>query len=269
MFKKAKQDSLLDIKEGEKFLDKVESQFLKNYNDKKNSFFDEEGNFKTDKIESIFKEKKEVELNIGIGGSCNLKKCNLMVNFCFTLFNLKFDNKFVFPIKLLPYLECAISIMPSLKSEICVGLGPVFDLEDSNENSFDIDISGGANVGVTIDFGVFFPSLSSPIRLSFNIGLVGILGSGKVGAKLSLYFKEKFSIDLYFEFKAFELSFYVMFTLAFKIDCGVVKINFSFSFYIYQKLFGGLKYEYHNERVYNYSRAIIEHNIKTTRNGNK
>ena len=58
-------------------------------------------------------------------------------------------------------------------------------------------------------------------------------------------------------------------TLTFKIDCGVAKINFSFSFYIYQKVFGGLKYQYHNERVYNYSRAIIEHNIKTTRNGNK
>jgi hypothetical protein len=239
---------------------------LKNYNDKKKSLFDEEGNFKNKKIESVFKKFK---LKIGVGGSCNTKKCNLMANFCFTLFNLKFGDKFVFPIKLLPYLECAISILPSLKSEICVGLGPVLDIEDITENSFDIEISGGASVGVTIDFGVFFPSLKSPIRLSFNIGLVGILGSGKVGAKLSLYFKEKFSIDLYFEFKAFELSFYVMFTLTFKIDCGVVKINFSFSFYIYQKLFGGLKYEYHNERVYNYSRAIIEHNIKTTRNGNK
>jgi len=84
MFEQAKQDSLLDIEKGEEILDKAKSLFLKNYNNKDKSFFDEKGDFKTDKIESVF---KEVELNIGIGGSCNLKKCNLMVNFCFTLFN--------------------------------------------------------------------------------------------------------------------------------------------------------------------------------------
>ena len=184
-----------------------------------------------------------------------------MAGFCFNLFNIKFDDVFVFPIKLLPYLECAISIIPFVKSDICIELGPVLytKKEDKDKNSFDIDISGGASVGVTLDFGVYFPSLTSPIRLSFNVGLMGILGSGKVGVELSLYFKDKFGVDLYFKFKAFELSFYVMFTLTFKISCPPVTINFSFSFYIFQKVFGGLYYEYHNIREYKYSRAKINH----------
>ena len=113
-------------------------------------------------------------------------------------------------------------------------MGPVLytKKEDKDKNSFDIDISGSASVGVTLDFGVYFPSLTSPIRLSFNVGLMGILGSGKVGVELTLYFKDKFGIDLYFEFKAFELSFYVMFTLTFRIRYPPVNINFSFFYLI-------------------------------------
>ena len=258
MFKEAGQGSLLDIKKGEKISLKIKEQLLSNYNNEEKSLFDKEGNFKKEKIESVF---KEFELDINIGGSCNLDKCNLMAGFCFNLFNIKFDDVFVFPIKLLPYLECAISIIPFVKSDICIELGPVLytKKEDKDKNSFDIDISGGASVGVTLDFGVYFPSLTSPIRLSFNVGLMGILGSGKVGVELSLYFKDKFGVDLYFKFKAFELSFYVMFTLTFKISCPPVTINFSFSFYIFQKVFGGLYYEYHNIREYKYSRAKINH----------
>ena len=202
-------------------------------------------------------------------GVCTLKSCNMMVNFCFNLIKLKLPN-FVFPIKLLPYLECAISIIPAVKSEICVGLGPYFDIKNKNENSFDIDISGGASVSVTLDFGVYFPSLKSPVRLSFNVGLVGILGSGKVGVKLSLYYKSKFKIDLYYEFKAFELSFYVKFTLTFQIKIMGKDISFSFSFYIFNKVLGGLKNERHNERIYNYSKSkLIETKRISTKNGGR
>ena len=185
MFDDAKKGSLLDIKQGETVSNNILKQLKKNYNDKEKSLFDKDGNLKNDKIESVF---KEFELDINTGGSCNLNVCSLVTNFCFKLFNIKFDDKFVFPIKLLPYLECAISIIPSVKSEICIGIGPVFytHKKDRTKNSFDIDISGGASIGVAVDFGIYFPSLNSPVRLSFNIGLMGVLGSGKVGVKLSL-----------------------------------------------------------------------------------
>ena len=159
----------------------------------------------------------------------------------------------------------------SIKSDICIGLGPEFHngTDDSEEDSFNIDLSGGASAGVTLDFGVYFPSLKSPIRLSFNVGLTGILGSGKVGIQLFLYFKEKFKVDLYYEFKAFELSFYIMFTLSFQIELFGFEINFSFSFYVYQKIFCGFKYIHHNERIYKYGGNKIEHVIKRTKNGRR
>ena len=254
MFKDAKQSIFSTIKKGESRFKKVKDHFLSNFNKKIEV-----------NIESVFKEFK---VDMSVGGTCTTDSCNVMINFCFTLLDLKFDDNFVFPIKLLPYLECAISIIPAIKSDICVGLGPNFNFETSDENSFDIDISGGASVSVTIDFGVYFPSLTSPVRLSFNVGLVGVLGAGRAGVKLSLYFKNKFMIDLYYEFKACELSFYVMFTLTFELKIMNQKISFSFSFYIFQKTFGAFKYEFHKERIYYYKKSkLAEKNRITTKNG--
>ena len=263
LFKDTKEKSLLDINLWEKYFDSAKKYFFSNFDKEKNELTWK--NIK-DKIKSGFTDFK---IDVSAGGSCNENSCNLMVNFCFNLFDLTLDDKFIFPFKLLPYIECAFSIIPTIKSEICVGIGPNFDLHDSDKNSFDIDISGGATVGVTVDFGVYVPSINNPIRLSLNIGLIGILGSGRSGVKLSLYYKDKFGIDLYYEFKAFELSFYVMFTLTFQIK-ALVEINFSFSFYIFQKLFGSFKYEYHKERIYKYAKSkFLEEKISKTKNGGK
>jgi hypothetical protein len=255
------------MEQGQSRWDLIKKQLLSYFNDKNNEFTWEKIN---NKIESVFKNfKKEFKVDINVGSVCTLESCNLMINFCFKLFNLKLE-KFIFPIKLLPYLECAISIIPAVKSEICIGVGPNFDLKNSSENTFDVDISGGASVSVTLDFGVYFPSLDSPVILSLNVGLVGILGSGKAGVKLSLYYKSKFKIDLYYEFKAFELSFYVMFTLTFQLNIMGADINFSFSFYIFNKVLGGLKNERHKERIYNYAKSkLIETNRILTKNGGR
>ena len=262
LLKSTTRDAFYQIKEGEKILDSDKKQFLKNYNEKNLV----EVNPKVEKyqIESVF---KEFQIDVKVGGQCTSKQCSLMISACFTLFKLKFDDKFIFAITLLPYLDCAISIIPSVNSEICIGFGPIFNIKNSSENSFDIDISGGASVSVTVDFGIFFPSVQSPIRLSFNIGLVGILGSGKVGVKLSLFYKgKKFNVDLYTEFKAFELSFYVMFMLSFSLEFGVFKFEFGFSFYIFQKTFGGFKYEYHYITTHEYKKSkLIDEKVKIIR----
>ena len=261
MFKEARKSIFTKLGKGESRFDLALNQLRSYCYDKKNELT--WAKIKKN-IESVFKKFK---VDISVGGTCTLESCNLMINFCLNLFNLKLE-KFVFPIKLLPYLECAISIIPTVKSEICVGLGPNFDFKDSSKNSFDVDISGGASVGVTLDFGVYYPSLKSPVRLSLNVGLVGILGSGKAGVKLSFYYKSKFKIDLYYEFKAFELSFYVMFTLTFEIKIMGKEISFSFSFYIFNKPLGGFKNERHNEKIYTYSKSkLIEKNRLLTKNG--
>ena len=261
MFKDTQQNIFSTLEKGQSRLDLIWNQLTSEFKSKE---------FTWENIKkNIERDFEKFKVDISVEGVCTLKSCNMMVNFCFILIKLKLPN-FVFPIKLLPYLECAISIIPAVKSEICVGLGPYFDIKNKSENSFDIDISGGASVSITLDFGVYFPSLKSPVRLSFNVGLVGILGSGKVGVKLSLYYKSKFKIDLYYEFKAFELSFYVKFTLTFQIKIMGKDISFSFSFYIFNKVLGGLKNERHNERIYNYSKSkLIETKRISTKNGGR
>ena len=262
LFESTKKVAFYEVKEGESILDSAKKQFMKNYNEKK--FFKKKPKVEKYPIESIF---KKFQVDTKIGGQCTLEQCSFLVSTCFNLFKIKFDDKFVFSISLFPYLECAISIIPSVTSEICFGFGPNLHINKSIENSFDIDVSGGVSVGVTLDFGIYFPSIHSPIRLSFNIGLVGLLGSGKAGFKFSLFYNddEKYSIDLYTEFKAIELSFYVMFMLSFSLNLGIVKIDFSFSFYIYQKTFGGFKYEYHSIRNYEKKSDFIEKKIKIKR----
>ena len=232
------------IKNKEDTLKELKEQFLDNWNNK--------GFFKTDEEGRIWENvytKKKIDIGVDVSFDLEKKQLNLMVNFCISLFKLKFDDKFIFPLKLCPYADLAISIIPSLESQICLGIGPNLDFKE-NKYSFDFDISGGASVGVTLDFGIFFFSVKSPIRFSFNVGLNGILGSGKVGVKLSIYFEDIFKLDLYYEFKAFEFTFYVMFKLTFKLELKFVDISFSFSFYIYKKLFGGFKYEFHKEKTY-------------------
>ena len=261
MFGDTQENIFSSLADGQSKSDKVKEQLLSYYNNKENELTWEKIN---EKIESVFKEFK---VDISVGGGCTLKTCNVMVNACFTLFNLKLE-KFIFPIKLLPYLECAISIIPAVKFEICVGCGGFFDLKNKSESSFDIEASGGASVSVTLDFGVYFPSLDSPIRLSFNVGLVGILGSGKAGVKLSLL-KSQFKLDLYYEFKAFELSFYVMFTLTFQFKIMKMEISFSFSFYIFNKVLGGLKNERHNVKIYTYNSNLLEKSRYLTKNGGR
>ena len=246
-------------------MDSVKKQFLSNFNKKKNELSWD--NIK-ENIKGFFK-TFEIEIDSSAGLNCDKKSCNLMLKFCFKLFELKL-KKFIFPITLLPYLDCAISIIPSVNSEICAGLGPKTNSEKEEENSFDIEISGSTSVSVTVDFGVYFPSYNSPIRLSLNIGLVGILGSAEVGVVLSLNFKDTFSIDLYYEFKAFEFSFYVMFQYTFALKFGTFEINFSFGFDIFRKLFGGFKYAHHNKRQYKYKKSkMVEHIRTTTNNGGK
>ena len=265
LIKGPKNDIISTIIRKESVLDSVKKQFLSNFNKKKNELSWD--NIKQN-IKGFFK-TFEIEIDSSAGLNCNKKSCNLMLKFCFKLFELKL-KKFIFPITLLPYIDCAISIIPSVNSEICAGLGPKTNSEKEEENSFDIEISGSTSVSVTVDFGVYFPSYNSPIRLSLNIGLVGILGSAEVGVVLSLNFKDTFSIDLYYEFKAFEFSFYVMFQYTFALKFGTFEINFSFGFDIFRKLFGGFKYAHHNKREYKYKKSkMVEHIRTTTNNGGK
>ena len=186
---------------------------------------------------------------------------------CIDLLGAKFSFMIVFgplgPIYL------GASFIVSVEAGICYELG--FDLDwDKNEYCFYIDINGKIVPSLTLDFGVYFPSPFDPIRISLNLGIHGVLTSITAGIKLSLFMgdkDEKFEIDYYYLYKAYEFSFYVSFRFEVEIKLGIFKINFSFQFYIYQALLCGLKYEKHLKRYYKYSNTEEMKNLRKTEKG--
>ena len=102
------------------------------------------------------------------------------------------------------------------------------------------------------------------VTLSFHIGIHGLIGSGKVGIKLSLFLnKDNFIVDLYSEIKAFEFSFYIVFkiTISFKklkfLKVFSIKdINYEFCIFSH-KFISLFNLEYHLEKDYKYNRQLI------------
>ena len=193
---------------------------------------------------------------------CDSDECSEMTKFCYDLLSLllgvsiSIDFTYIYSIPIFSFLDFGIIIHVSIEPEICIGFGYTYNLKDSEENSFDIDISGGITVDASIDFGLFFPSADNPIKLAFEIGLGGTLVSGRIGVKLSFYSNNKYAIDTYFEFKAYEFTFYVKFELSFEIRLLIFSIKFSFSFYLYQIKFTGLNMEFHLKFINKYKKAL-------------
>ena len=235
---------------------------LTNFIDKENYFFNESRNFLDEKLDDYFKEFK---VNVSEVGSCPEEKCNLTEKYCFEINNISVT--FEFEIKILSFIHWHTSTNPLIHKTICVEIGPVlYSTEEKAENnSFDISIYGDENIDGNVESEIHIPFDSCPVRLSFYLGLVGTLGSGKAGVKLSLYLKDKFSIDLFYEFRDFELSSYLMATFTFDISI----IKFSFSFYIYRYSFVCSKVENHISKEYKYSTALVNENDKVVFNGDK
>ena len=152
------------------------------------------------------------------------------------------------------FIELAFVIKPVVEVGICFELG--FDLNwDKREYSFYIDVYGKAEVSVYLEVGAYVPSVYSPIQTSLSLGLKGVLGSGKAGIKLDLFFnKSRYATTLYAEFNALMLSFYILFR--FVADFEVCEINFEF--YIINKLLFGLKFEVHSTVIRTYKSKRIE-----------
>ena len=220
--------------------------------------------------ESVFTEDNfEVEVSSRIMMDKN--QMQIPFSFCIDLFKLNFTNFFVFPYKLFTGLEAVFSIIPSLNIGACLTIG--FDINwNKKEYTFYIDISGKAEVSVTFELGLYVPSHKSMVSISVNIGLHGIIGSGAVGVKLSLYLnQDKFIVDTYFKIKAFEFSFYILFKISINLGSKFLKIfklgNISYEFMIYSHTFLTLiDYEYHIIRGYTYSRKELDEVCKNEGN---
>ena len=158
----------------------------------------------------------------------------------------------------------AFTIIPVIEAGVCLSLG--FDgkyEKEMDDCSLYIDVYGKFEVSIALDLGAYFPSSINPIRVSLNLGIKGIIGSGKAGIQLKFYLKHnKYSIDLYYVFKAIQFNFYLMLKFSIKYDPF---INFDFNVEIVNYLIFGLKYEYHKIKNYNYNSTYIGSKKKETK----
>ena len=128
-----------------------------------------------------------------------------------------------------------------------------------------IDLSVKGEIGTSLDVGIYVPDPNSPVVISVNAGMKGILASGRVGIKLSLYLvKERYETDLYFIFNAFAFEFYVKF----EIKIRVWRLNFSFVFYLIKYKFVLLTIEKHKIKLHDMkflnlrTKMLLENKIK-------
>ena len=134
-----------------------------------------------------------------------------------------------------PFPVLQIRLVPEFGLNLNFKIGFMLNF-NKKEYTFYFDVSVDAEVSVSLEVGCYIPPIPSfplGLEVSLSVGIKGILGSGTIGAKLSIFInKPIYEIELYYEFKACIFSFYVLF----KVKITIVIINFSFKFYLLNKI---------------------------------
>ena len=140
-----------------------------------------------------------------------------------------------------PYLQ--LRIIPEFAVSACVEIGYEFEtdkLSIKEGSALTLDLYLGAEASVSLEIGLYFPpfSMLNSFQISFAIGIKGMLGSGKIGMKLSIYLngnKNNSKFIKYYEYQAIQLYVYILF----KFECNLWIFSFSFQFYlINEKILG-------------------------------
>ena len=176
-----------------------------------------------------FSEVSEFETSITLILYKNkISKLNFAQSIQINLFSLKIDA-FCTLFPTFPFLQ--LRIVPELHIGLNFEMGFEMDFLEDDYTIY-YDISGEAEVSVSVEVGFYYPVASKTVEISLTMGLKGILGSGSVGLKFSLCInKAEFETEVYYKYKAFTLSFYIMFRIQIKMKF----MKFSFSFYLINK----------------------------------
>ena len=188
------------------------------------------------------------------GKSKIIEKAKNILKSINSFFNHKmaYDYELSVPLPIFPYLYLTIGTTLELKSHL--DIKP--DLKDKIALISDLYVQG--EISVIADVGIYIPKGQTKggkgITLSVSAGLNGVLASGRVGFKLSLFLlEERYETDLYFMFNAFSFEFYVKFTI--RINLKLYKDTFDF--YIVRYFFKALitiekhKIKYYDLKIFN------------------
>ena len=142
----------------------------------------------------------------------------------------------IIPIPFFPYLQ--LRIIPYVVLQTHLGLE--FQIKDTH---IGFDLYAKAEVGINFEVGIYIPPEGGELlEISLRVGIKGILGSGKAGMKVYLRFRKMQIItDLYWEFNAFTINFYVKFG----IKINIKLFSYYSEFFLLNKQLAGLHKEYH------------------------
>jgi hypothetical protein len=148
--------------------------------------------------------------------------------------------------------------LPILQLRIAprIFLGINFDSNESNATHLVMDLKAKAEVSLSLEVGVYIPPFPSTVEISVSAGLKGTLGAGKAGIKLYFIFPEgTFIVDLFYNFDALVLSFYVKF----KISIYLVMLPFKpIEFYLCNIVIFGLHFESHKLSYYKFKSYYVK-----------
>ena len=124
-----------------------------------------------------------------------------------------------------------------------------------NEYSVFLDIYGSAEVSLSLELGVYIPPYPVGTEISLSIGIKGLLGSGKVGMKLSINIQKPLiiKVKLEIELKLMQFTFFILFKV--KVDLKFIK--FSFQFYLMnEQFFDGIGFKKSLKKEYKLLKII-------------
>jgi len=186
------------------------------------------------KFESVFKKFK---MDVGSETEIDKDEIKNTFNFCIDIFKKKLKDIYL-PVNLFPGLELGLLISPNLDLKICIKIGTCIKRseKEKNDSFYYVGAEGGASIGLNLEFGFYCPSQKSPVKISFSLGISGILASGKIGMEIHFFFsgenEDKYLLDLYYEILAFNFEFYIKLTLS--ISIKIINFSYSLSYYIYK-----------------------------------
>jgi hypothetical protein len=201
-------------------------------------------------------EEKAYKIEVGVGVEINMieNTISASLSLCLglnDLFQKVFTKSHIqAEVQIVPGVSLGIDIKPFFDLKFCFGFGYFKNIKDPKDSYFFFDANAYAEVGINLEAGVYVPSVKSSIFYGFIVGLKGVLGSGKIGLQLKIFFKGKnkdlYSFDLFHEIQALSISLYVKMQLKISIQF----FEFSFEFYLLNLQLITYKSEFHKIRYY-------------------
>ena len=197
-------------------LSKIEKYFEKNFENKTNVENEDDDEINLDlnsEFSKILDDFKLKEIRLGKGKELLFKR------------NIKVSPTIIF-FDPFPYFQ--IRIVPNLNISLSFNFGYQLDFKENDYYAF-FEISGEAKVNLSLEIGCYIPPFPLGVETSMTLGIKGVLGSGSVGMKLSIFInKPKYDIERKFEFYSLKFTVYILFKIKAEL------ISFSHEYYIFK-----------------------------------